>query len=125
MHTQTTLPIESSYNFDSIRGDLSTWPLFDLLQWLHNTGRNAMVRIGKGLDGGVLFILNGYLFRVEYANKTGEEALLQLLQLSSAPFSLIQRDVPRPQPNIFLPTEQLLLQLSISIDEARRGQTAS
>ncbi len=122
MHMQTTLPTEAANSLDSVRGDLATWPLADLLMWLHKTGRSAMLRIGEGLDAGVLFVLNGYLFRVEYANSTGEDALWLLMQLEHASFSLIQRDVPRPQPNVFLPTEQLLLQFSVSIDEQRKAQ---
>lgn len=105
-------------------GTLETWPLSDLLLWLNKTGRTAMVRVGVGLEAGVIFVSNGLAFRCEWGRYSGQEALFGLLSLDHGVFSLIQRDVPRPRPNIFVPTEHLLLQFAVYSDERSLAASA-
>ena len=103
-------------------GQLETWPLSDLLLWISKTGRSAMVRVGVGLEAGVMFFHSGHCFRCEWGSLRGEEAFHALLDLRQGLFSLIQRDVPAPRPNISTPTEHLLLQHAVAQDE--RGARA-
>lgn len=98
-------------------GQLETWPLSDVLLWLNKTGRSAMVRIGTGLEAGVIFFHNGHMYRCEWGSLAGERALWALLDVTAGVFTMIQRDLPQPRPNLFIPTEQLLLQFAIARDE--------
>ena len=103
-------------------GQLETWNLAEVLMWLHENQRTAMVRVGIGLEAGVLFVSHGQLYRAEWGRFFGEQALYGLLSLPSGSFSLIQRDVPTPRPNINTPTPQLLLQCVVALDESRRAR---
>jgi len=101
----------------SLVGTLSTWPLIDIILWANESHRTGMLRIGAGLQAGVLFFKDGDLFRVEWASLFGEQALLALLAIRDGTFSLIQRDPPLATPNIQRPTAELLLQLAVTQDE--------
>lgn len=105
-------------------GTLANWPLNDLLLWMHNSKRTGMVRVGVGLDAGVVFFREGQLFRCEWGGTFGEPALLELLSIEDGAFSLIQRGVPDARTNIARPTAELLLQCTIALDEDRRATTA-
>jgi hypothetical protein len=105
-------------------GTLDTWPLSDLLVWLHQTQRTAMVRIGAGLDAGVLFYREGNLVRCDWRGRHGEEALLALLAEAEGSFTLIQRALPDVRANIRRSTPELLLQCSLALDEYRRASGA-
>lgn len=101
-------------------GTLETWPLSDLLVWLHQTQRTAMVRVGSGLDAGVIFFREGSLVRCEWRGASGEDALLALLAEARGSFTLIQRALPDARPNIRRATPELLLQCTLALDEYRR-----
>ncbi len=105
-------------------GTLETWPLADLLVWLHQSRRTAMVRIGSGAEAGVVFFREGTLVRCEWRSQRGEEALIGLLGVARGSFALIQRSVPEVRPNIARPTPELLLQCTIALDEGRRVSRA-
>ena len=105
-------------------GTLETWPLADLLAWLHTEQRDAMVRVGSGLEAGVIFFRGGNLVRCEYKMLRGEEALLCLLDLRHGSFALIQRAGPNVLPNIERPTAELLFQYTVTFDENRVRKTA-
>lgn len=105
---------------DSLMGDLATWPLSDLLTWLHQGRYTALVRVGHGLAAGVIFFENGELFRCEWGHLRGESALSGLLTLRGGTFSLVRRGIAQAQPNIHRPTPEVLLQCAIAHDEARR-----
>ena len=103
-------------------GNLETWPLAELVLWLHQTGRTAMVRVGGGLDAGVLFFKEGRLFRAEWGKMAGEEAFHALLNVGVGSFQLIQREVPDARPNIRRPTAELLFETAVRVDEDARAQ---
>ena len=105
-------------------GTLETWPMEDVLLWLHISQRTAMLRVGAGLDAAVVFFKEGQLYRAEWGQMMGEQAVLALLELKAGSFALIQREVPCPRPNIATPTAELLLQCAISRDERGRAQLA-
>ena len=105
-------------------GSLETWPLSELLAWLHESQRSAMVRIGSGLDAGVLFFREGNLIRCEYKMLRGEEALLCLLDMSHGSFALMQRAGPDVRANIRRPTAELLLQYAVALNDNRHRETA-
>ncbi len=117
--------MSSTLNIESrdacLVGTIETWSVQDVLTWLHLTQRSAMMRIGAGLDAGVIFFKGGQLYRAEWGALTGEEAVLGLLDLKSGSFALIQRDVPQPRPNVGTPTAELLLQCAIHKDERARA----
>ena len=83
-----------------------------------------MLRIGFGLDGGVVFLRNGQIYRCEWGPAKGEDALLGLLGLCDGSFTLIQRAIPDVRPNVQRPTAELLLQCAVALDENRRPTTA-
>jgi hypothetical protein len=116
-------PTESMWD-GCLVGTLDTWPLSDIVMWLHQSRRTAMLRVGAGMTAGVLFFKDGELFRCEWGNLGGEQALIALLSLSRASFSLIQREPPEARPNIYRQTPELLLQLAVAMDERRRGGQA-
>ena len=105
-------------------GTLDSWPLSEICTWLHLTQRSAMLRVGVGLEAGVVFFNGGELYRAEWGTLTGEQALLALLDVGNGSFALIQRDVPMPHPNVRTPTAELLLRCAISKDERARARTA-
>jgi len=105
-------------------GTLETWPLSDIILWLHQSRKTAMLRVGLDIRAGVLFFSNGELYRVEWRQRSGEEALIGLLNLTAGPFSLIQRAPPYAQPNIRRPTSELLLQIAVAQDERARAAQA-
>ena len=105
-------------------GTLDTWPLSDLLLWLHETRRSAMVRVGTGLDAGVVFFRDGSLVRCEWRGRSGEEALLLLLASAEGSFTLIQRAMPEVHPNVRMATPELLLQCAMLLDQHRRSSVA-
>ena len=102
-------------------GNIGDWPLSDLLLWLHHTQRTAMIRIGFGLDAGVIFFREGKLFRCEWGALMGEQAVAALMQLTEGSFTLIQRDIPEARTNVVMPTAELLMECAVAIDEARRS----
>jgi len=105
-------------------GTLSAWPLTELLLWLHQGERTAMLRVGMGLDAGIVFFRGGQLYRCEWGKEGGEQALIGLLGLSDGSFTLIQRAIPDVRPNIQRSTAELLLQCSVALDERRRPTSA-
>jgi hypothetical protein len=104
-------------------GSLDVWPLPDLLLWLHQTQRTAMVRVGTGLSAGVIFFNRGHMFRCEWGKLQGEQALMGLLVLREGSFSLIQRGIPEARPNIVRPTAEVLFQCAVAIDGQARQST--
>jgi len=108
----------------SMMGNLETWPLSEILLWLNKTGRTAMVRVGVGLDAGIIFVSNGFAYRCEWGPYMGQQALFGLLCLERGFFFLIQRDVPQPRQNVFVPTEHLLLQFAVAQDERMLAASA-
>ena len=81
-------------------GTLETWPLVDIILWANQSHRTGMLRVGVGLNAGILFFKDGDLFRVELGGLGGEQALLALLSIPDGSFSLTNRDPPaRRYPN--------------------------
>ncbi len=105
-------------------GTLETWPLVDIITWANQSHRTGMLRIGIGLNAGILFFKDGDLFRVEWGGLFGERALMALLAIRDCSFSLTQRDPPYATPNIRRPTAELLLQLAVARDESARAGEA-
>ena len=108
----------------SLVGTLETWPLVDIILWANQSHRTGMLRIGLGLNAGVIFFREGEAYRVEWGGLTGEQALLALLSIRTGSFSLTQRDPPLASANIRRPTAELLLQLAVSQDEGNRAGDA-
>ena len=113
MAMEISTPVEE-LSGGSMVGTLDTWPLTDILVWLHENRRTAMLRIGDGLDAGVVFYREGHLYRAEWGRMMGEEALTTLLGTESGSFSLMLRDIADARPNIRLETHEVLLRLATS-----------
>ncbi len=124
MQSRPAIVSEQSTVDTCLVGTLETWPLADLLVWLHQSGRTAMVRVGSGLEAGVLFFREGTLIRCEWRGLGGEDALIGLLGMHGGSFALIQRSVPEVRPNVARRTPELLLQCAIALDERRRVSRA-
>ncbi len=120
MPSRQTTDNDSMAADSCVVGSLTSWPLAEVLLWMHQSRRTGMIRIGTGLDAGVLFFRDGHLLRCEWRSAAGEEALIGLLSLTDGHFSLMQRAVPDVRPNIFRPTAELLLQCTIALDERQR-----
>ncbi len=105
-------------------GTLSAWPLADLLLWLHQSERTAMLRVGMGLEAGIIFFRHGQVYRCEWGGIKGEQALIGLLGLADGSFTLIQRAIPDVRPNIARSTPELLLQCAVALDEHRQPRKA-
>ena len=106
-----------------LMGYLETWPMSEIVLWMHQTRRTGMLRVGAGFGAGVLFFRAGELYRCEWGQLSGEQGLLALLEVQRGAFSLIQREPPYALANITRPTSQLLLQIAVSGDEhVRAGQ---
>ncbi|OGQ77529.1 MAG: hypothetical protein A2289_08080 [Deltaproteobacteria bacterium RIFOXYA12_FULL_58_15] len=121
MASNVALSHETAGSWDGcLVGTLETWALSDIITWLHQTHRCAMLRVGVGFGAGVIFFKHGQLYRCEWGALSGETALISLLGLSGGAFSLIQRDPPHALTNVFRPTAELLLQLAIAQDERVR-----
>ncbi|MBI5511139.1 MAG: DUF4388 domain-containing protein [Deltaproteobacteria bacterium] len=108
----------------SLVGTLETWPLVDIILWANQSHRTGMLRVGLGLNAGVLFFRDGDLYRAEWGNLVGEQAVLALLSVRAGSFSLMQREPPLAATNIRRPTAELLLQLAVSQDEHSRAGDA-
>ena len=70
----------------SLMGHLDTWSLDEILLWLYESERSAMLRIGTGRDHAMLFVRHGHLTRVEWGTRFGEEALIALFGTPAATF---------------------------------------
>src|SRR6185437_3276350 len=93
---------------DCITGSLQKWSVIELLRWLHVEKRTAMVRVGQGLTGCVVFFREGQLYRCEWGAMRGDDAVMALMELKEGNFTLIQRPFPEPPRNVGLPTSVLL-----------------
>ena len=104
-----------------IVGDLDTWALPNVIGWLHQGRRTAMVRVGQGLTAGVLFFREGHLTRCEFHGLDGEDALECLLEMNDGTLNIIQREIPDARPNVFKPTAEVLLGCTAPLHELRKA----
>ena len=98
-------------------GQLETWPLEEILLWLYESERSAVLRIGTGREHAMLMVRKGHLWRVEWGARGGEDALIALFGLSAGAFNLMLREPPDARANIKRPTPELLLQCTLAYDE--------
>jgi len=89
-------------------GTLDECSLRDLLGWCQGLRQSAMIRVGLGLEAGVVFVYEGEVFRCEWGHLVGEQALFGLLALRVGTYSLVTREIPRPHANVHTPTADLL-----------------
>lgn len=123
MATETAGLTEAALEIKScLVGQLQTWPLADILLWLHQSNRSAILRVGSGPIHAMIFVEGGCLRRVEYGQVSGDQALFELLSLADAPFNLMLREPPEVRANVRRPLPELLLQCVVAGDERRRHQ---
>lgn len=92
----------------SLSGDLRTWSAYDLLCWLVQTRRSALLSIGRGLSASKVFVRQGQIFRVEHGDERGEGALFSLLLQLDGEFQLLLRPPPDAHANVLSHTDELL-----------------
>lgn len=110
----------SNRNDGGMQGDLDTFPLLGMLQWLHQTGRSVVMRVDTGGAPGWLFFKQGVLFRCEWRGLRGREAVMALLEVHHGTFWLSKRLLSTGAANISTPTSELLLDCAVALDEKRR-----
>src|SRR4051812_6111270 len=91
-------------------GQLETWPLEEILLWLYESERSAVLRIGTGREHAMLLVRGGHLSRVEWGARSGEAALIALFGMPAGAFNLMLREPPDARANVQRPTPELLLQ---------------
>lgn len=101
-------------------GQLEAWPLEEILLWLYQSERSAVLRIGTGREHAMLLVRNGHLSRVEWGSRTGEDALIALFSMQVGAFNLMLREPPDARANVLRPTPELLLQCTFAYEESDR-----
>ena len=64
---------------EEMAGNLESWPLADVLMWLHRARRSALVRVGSGLVRGKIYVRYGHVFRCDW----GQASVVGSLRESS------------------------------------------
>jgi hypothetical protein len=101
-------------------GKLSTWPLLDMLRWLHLNGRSAVLRIGIPPNEGIVVVEDGNICACAWRQTAGEVALLGLLSLKEASFTILRGEKVPLLRNIVTATPELLLQSSFVLSRGAR-----
>ncbi|MBC7792343.1 MAG: DUF4388 domain-containing protein [Clostridia bacterium] len=97
-------------------GQLETWPLDEILLWLYESERSAVLRIGTGREHAMLLVRAGRISRVEWGNRTGEDALIALFGSPAGTFNLMLREPPDAHANVHHQTPELLLQCTLAYE---------
>jgi len=100
-----------------MEGDLETFPLLDMLFWLHQTERSAVMRVTTNGRPAWIFFRRGQLYRCEWRTLRGVPALFALVLAETGSFWLSKRLLIEGSANIDVPTEELLFKCAILIDE--------
>jgi hypothetical protein len=98
-------------------GQLETWPLEEILLWLYQSERSAVLRVSTGREHAMLLVRGGHLSRVEWGTRMGEDALIALFGIPAGAFNLMLREPPDARANVLRPTPELLLQCTFAYDE--------
>jgi len=117
-----------------IQGKLAEISLFELAQWLARSAKTGRLIVQMGLEEGSWLFSSGQLIHAEYANRSGEDAVLNLLIQAEAKrhnpdksggYFLFE---PLSEADFFLEpitirksTDQLLLALAVQMDHQQRG----
>ena len=117
----TTHTAAASDDRSCLVGQLEAWPLEEILLWLYQSERSAVLRVGTGREHAMLLVRGGNLSRVEWGTQMGEEALIALFSMPAGAFNLMLREPPDARPNVLRPTPELLLQCTFAYDESNRG----
>ncbi len=101
-------------------GQLEAWPLEEILLWLYQSERSAVLRVGTGREHAMLLVRGGHLSRVEWGTRMGEDALIALFSMPVGAFNLMLREPPDARANVLRPTPELLLQCTFAYEESDR-----
>ena len=110
---------------EPLTGTLENWPLADMLWWLHQTRRSAVVTVGFGFVSGTIHVKQGNLFRCEWGVSQGELALGALLTMTRGAFSIASLDEPCPVSNIFGRTEDVISRWTLYPSNLGRAPAAA
>lgn len=117
----TSTHTASSDDRSCLVGQLEAWPLEEILLWLFQSERSAVLRIGTGREHAMLMVRHGHLSRVEWGARMGEEALIALFGLPVGAFNLMLREPPDARANVLRPTPELLLQCTFAHGESNHA----
>ncbi len=109
--------IISSQVTTDMEGEISKWPIVDMLMWLHDSHRSVLMRVDANQKIGWLTVCNGTVMRCEYDGLVGKAALFALLSLTYGYFNVSAQVGTSIMRNIYAPTQKLLLQHAIKVDE--------
>lgn len=123
MESRVLEQVESGLQ-SSLLGDLNDWPLIEILEWIVQSRRSALVRVGTGLRASTVFIKSGQVFRVEHGGATGERALYGLVQVTDTRFQVLLRTPPDAHPNVLLPTAELLHRCRTGLEQIALARSA-
>ncbi|HSI04237.1 MAG: DUF4388 domain-containing protein [Myxococcota bacterium] len=101
-------------------GQLEAWPLEEILLWLYQSERSAVLRVGTGREHAMLLVRGGQLSRVEWGARMGEDALIALFSMPAGAFNLMLREPPDVRANVLRPTPELLLQCTFAYEDSDR-----
>ncbi len=97
-------------------GDLETWPLAEILLWLHRTGRTAVVQMGTDSVRGIICFNDGCLFHCQWGQARGELALGALLTMTRGFVHLDESDGQQPNSNIQGATDEVIKRWTVAHD---------
>lgn len=104
----------------TLAGDLQEFGLVDLVQFLHMSRKTGVLRLHTESTGELGF-REGELIAAKSENRTGIEALREMIGWSSGSFEFDPRGVIKTR-NIRKQTMQILLELTTWADEQATGQ---
>jgi ABC-type branched-subunit amino acid transport system substrate-binding protein len=99
-------------------GDFSETHFADLVQFYCQRREQVAVRFrGPEGDEGIVYIGDGQLLAANLGEQHGVDAVRVALELKHGTFR-VERNVPAPERNIFVPWTQVLLEAAIHVDES-------
>lgn len=103
----------------TLRGNLKSISLVDVIQLLHVNRKNGKLFVSEGRRAGVLYILGGEVVHAETPNALGESAAFEILEWESGEFEFVA-STTKPPASIRRSVPDLLMESARTSDNRRR-----